>query len=384
MGSDTVCYREDGTVPLDVPCAFSPISICCAADWKCTTNGLCQNPRTLEYAQGTCTDPTYKNCLSICNHRRFYGYKKVIHCISNGNSWCCAGPSGSADCCTANLITTLEPYPPYILESNLATATAALSTYTSDPTFPVFFSPPSLVSSVDPTVSASISSLSPISFVDPTVSASISSPSPFSFVDPTVSAFISSSSPTSSVDPTVSASISSSSPISFVDPTVSASISFPSPFSFVDPTVSAFISSSSPTSSVDPTVSASISSSSPTSSVVPTAHNDAGVATSPVAPQSTSENHDPSRNIDFAVPTVTAVLVIAIIAFFILRNRRPKQHHLQGQNERVRNPPSHRDVESRFQALERPHNTIVHPAGLEYEAVPSKIRELSEFPTQLA
>ena len=96
-------------------CGFAGQNTCCGSGWDCLSNGLCRQHGTTSYAQSTCTDPSYKNCLSFCNESQFDGFTEVSRCESTGNSWCCAGAAGQGlggtNCCNTNLTTSLEPYP---------------------------------------------------------------------------------------------------------------------------------------------------------------------------------------------------------------------------------------------------------------------------------
>ena len=110
------CYDPNGNALTgNYPCDFPNLSTCCGYGWDCLTNGLCRQHGTTGYAQSTCTDPTYKDCLSFCNQSQFDGFGEVSRCGLNGNSWCCAGAAGQGlggpNCCDTNRTTSLEPYP---------------------------------------------------------------------------------------------------------------------------------------------------------------------------------------------------------------------------------------------------------------------------------
>lgn len=61
---------------------------------------------------------------------RYKGYTVVERCRTNENSWCCAGVAGD-NCCSTNLTTSLEPYPPSTIKTTitslLSTATLSIS-----------------------------------------------------------------------------------------------------------------------------------------------------------------------------------------------------------------------------------------------------------------
>ena len=108
-----MCFDPEGNLLSDTySCGFPDQSTCCGYGWDCLSNGLCRGNGTTgySYAQGTCADPTYENCLSFCNQEQFDSSGKVRRCESNGNSWCCEGAPGP-DCCDTNRTTSLEPYP---------------------------------------------------------------------------------------------------------------------------------------------------------------------------------------------------------------------------------------------------------------------------------
>lgn len=143
MSNKSVCYRVDGSPSTDLPCGFISKSMCCAEGWNCMSIGLCQKLDGTLYAQGTCTDPDYQNCLSFCNHSmlscllhqpsyefqayksypegQFDGFTEVKHCEHNSNNWCCGGENRS-DCCATNRTTSLEPYPLTVIGDTVATS----------------------------------------------------------------------------------------------------------------------------------------------------------------------------------------------------------------------------------------------------------------------
>ena len=114
--SNATCYLNDGSVATgDFFCGFSNRNTCCGLGWSCLSNGLCQQSSgTKEYAQGSCTDPSFKKCLSFCNYAQPGNFTVVNRCEPAGNSWCfeCAlqNPNGIG-CCGTNRTTTLKPYP---------------------------------------------------------------------------------------------------------------------------------------------------------------------------------------------------------------------------------------------------------------------------------
>ena len=153
---NTTCFKGDGTVSPDIPCGFISSSHCCGEGWDCLTNGLCRNHGTTAYSQGSCTDPSFINCLDFCNggkctvsllslrehshisdlEDQFQGFTEVSRCDANANSWCCAGAAGqglggpdAVDCCSTNLTTSLEPYPLATIEE-LGTSTRTTKTTT--------------------------------------------------------------------------------------------------------------------------------------------------------------------------------------------------------------------------------------------------------------
>ena len=114
--SNGTCYKEDGSISTgDYICGFAGQNTCCGYGWDCLSNGLCRQHGTTSFAQSTCTDPNYKNCLSFCNESQFDGFTEVSRCEAAGNSWCCAGAAGQGlggtNCCNTNLTTSLEPFP---------------------------------------------------------------------------------------------------------------------------------------------------------------------------------------------------------------------------------------------------------------------------------
>ena len=114
--SNATCYYNDGSVVNNnYFCGLPNQDTCCGPGWVCLSNGLCrQSSGTEEYAQGSCTDPSFKKCLSFCNYTQAGNFAIVQRCEPAGNSWCfeCASqdPTGIG-CCDTNLITSLEPYP---------------------------------------------------------------------------------------------------------------------------------------------------------------------------------------------------------------------------------------------------------------------------------
>ena len=158
MSNNATCYKGDGTESNDIPCGFSSISQCCGEGWDCLTNGLCRDHGTTAYSQGTCTDPSFINCLAFCNDGtctfsslwafpwllglrqtswtdQFKKFTEVSRCDQNGNSWCCAGPAGQGlggeDCCETNLTTSLEPYPLSTIERTRKSETIVTSLSTT-------------------------------------------------------------------------------------------------------------------------------------------------------------------------------------------------------------------------------------------------------------
>ena len=158
--NSNTCYKADGTQASDIPCGFPNLSTCCGDGWDCLSNGLCRQHGTIAYSQSTCTNPSYKNCLSFCNQSQFDGYTEVSRCESNGNSWCCAGAvgqdlNGGPNCCETNGTTSLEPYPFSAIGSpgqSAVTPTSISSSLTS--------TVPDLLSSTPTSVSSRIASTS--------------------------------------------------------------------------------------------------------------------------------------------------------------------------------------------------------------------------------
>lgn len=159
---NATCYKGDGTVSPDISCGFISSAHCCGEGWDCLTNGLCRNHGTTAYSQGSCTDPSFINCLNFCNggmcavpalplrehshssdlKDQSDGFTEVSRCDGNSNSWCCAGVAGqglggagAVDCCSTNLTTALEPYPLATVEelgtSRRTTKTTALPSVSS-------------------------------------------------------------------------------------------------------------------------------------------------------------------------------------------------------------------------------------------------------------
>lgn len=64
------CFKADGTTSGDIPCGNGSPDMCCGDGWDCLTNGLCRQKGTTSYAQASCTDQDFKNCLSFCNKRK--------------------------------------------------------------------------------------------------------------------------------------------------------------------------------------------------------------------------------------------------------------------------------------------------------------------------
>ena len=114
--SNATCYYNDGSVAnQNYFCGLPNQNTCCGPDWLCLSNGLCRQSSGMEeYAQGSCTDPSFKKCLSFCNYAQPGNFTSVSRCEPAGNSWCfiCAlqDPNG-VSCCDTNLTTSLEPYP---------------------------------------------------------------------------------------------------------------------------------------------------------------------------------------------------------------------------------------------------------------------------------
>lgn len=65
-----VCFKADGTTSGDIPCGKGSPYMCCGDGWDCLTNGLCRQKGTTSYAQASCIDQDFKNCLSFCNKRK--------------------------------------------------------------------------------------------------------------------------------------------------------------------------------------------------------------------------------------------------------------------------------------------------------------------------
>ena len=141
MSSNITCYAPDGTASIgNYPCGFPNLSTCCGYGWDCLDNGLCRQHGTTGYSQGTCTDPSYQNCLSFCNQPQFDGFGEVSRCKLNGNSWCCGGAAGQGlggtNCCDTDRTTSLAPYPFSAIE-NTGQPVAAQSTTSSTSEFEV-------------------------------------------------------------------------------------------------------------------------------------------------------------------------------------------------------------------------------------------------------
>ena len=155
--SNSTCYKEDGSISTgNYLCGFANQNTCCGYGWDCLSNGLCRQHGTTSYAQSTCTDPGYKNCLSFCNKSQFDGFTEVSRCESTGNSWCCAGAAGQdlggTNCCDTNLTTSLEPYPFSAIDSPSQSTidsfplTASTPSFTEGTSTPSSFSHPSISS----------------------------------------------------------------------------------------------------------------------------------------------------------------------------------------------------------------------------------------------
>ena len=192
MSTNITCYDTQGTAaPGNHPCGFPNQLTCCGFDWDCLDNGLCRQHGTTSYSQGTCTDPSYGDCLSFCNQRQFDGFTEVSHshCEPNGNNWCCAGATGQGlggpDCCDTNRTTSLEPYPFTAIE-NSGQSVVARSSVSPDVTLsPASISSTTITSS--PSRSSSLSTSLPSSSqiflistqaLATTSQTSVSSPSP--------------------------------------------------------------------------------------------------------------------------------------------------------------------------------------------------------------
>ena len=126
--SNTTCFFADGVVSNDIFCSLPGKNVCCGSGWECLNNGLCMNPQTSDYSQGTCIDRSYSNCSVVCEQGIFYdltfsscyhknthssqaqfGHNtKTNHCDPNDNKWCCGA---DADCCTSNSTKALQPFP---------------------------------------------------------------------------------------------------------------------------------------------------------------------------------------------------------------------------------------------------------------------------------
>lgn len=157
--SNATCYVNDGRIAeTDYFCGLPNQDTCCGPGWECLSNGLCQTTGTPPaYAQGTCTDPNYKKCLSFCNYAQTGNFTTVSRCEPAGNSWCfrCAlqDPNGPS-CCDTNLTTSLEPYP-FTIGTPLQSTVDSSSSMTSIP------------SVTELTVTLSASSY-PVTFLEPT------------------------------------------------------------------------------------------------------------------------------------------------------------------------------------------------------------------------
>ena len=113
--SNATCYVNDGVIATsNYFCGLPNQGTCCGDGWECLSNGICGVPGTDTYAQGTCIDPRYKDCLSFCNYAQPGNFTVVKRCDPAGNSWCfqcnLTDPGGPS-CCDTNHTTTLEPYP---------------------------------------------------------------------------------------------------------------------------------------------------------------------------------------------------------------------------------------------------------------------------------
>ena len=134
-GNATCYYNNRSVAEPDHFCSFSNQDTCCPFGWECLSNGLCQTSDESEYAQGSCTDPGFKKCLSFCNYAQPGEWTVARRCEPASNSWCftCAlwdydGPN----CCDTNLTTALEPYPFTIgslmqLPVDITSSTASIS-----------------------------------------------------------------------------------------------------------------------------------------------------------------------------------------------------------------------------------------------------------------
>ena len=167
-GSNSTCYKEDGSVSTgNYLCGFANQNTCCGYGWDCLSNGLCRQHGTTSYAQSTCTDPNYKNCLSFCNESQFDGFTEVSRCESTGNSWCCAGAAGQGlggtNCCDTNLTTSLEPYPFSAIDP---------PTQSTVDSFPLTASTPSFTESISTSSSFSQSSISSLPISETSVASS--------------------------------------------------------------------------------------------------------------------------------------------------------------------------------------------------------------------
>ena len=67
MNNNNICYNWNGTVSTDVYCGLQFLSTCCGPDWDCLSNGLCRQHGTTNYTEGSCTEPKFQSCVSVCN-----------------------------------------------------------------------------------------------------------------------------------------------------------------------------------------------------------------------------------------------------------------------------------------------------------------------------
>ena len=161
--SNATCYFKNGNVAgNNYFCGLPNQKTCCAPGRQCLSNGLCGTPGTRRYALSTCTDPSFKTCLSFCNHTQPENDAIVSRCEPAGNSWCFRCNLQDLDrpsCCDTNPTTSLEPYPFTVVIPPQSTVDGSSST-TSIPSVPELTSIPSSSSypgrSLEPTSESSI------------------------------------------------------------------------------------------------------------------------------------------------------------------------------------------------------------------------------------
>ncbi|KAF5005328.1 hypothetical protein FDECE_8224 [Fusarium decemcellulare] len=106
------CYYPDGSLSQsDVPCnSGTEASACCAPQYKCLDNGLCQAMQELidgagasEYARGSCTDQNWKSedCLNRCIPENPSGGADVNRCAGYTNRFYCRSPGLNGTACNS-------------------------------------------------------------------------------------------------------------------------------------------------------------------------------------------------------------------------------------------------------------------------------------------